>query len=253
MKLSEKRPCAAAAVLFLAGIALRFVPGVRFSSYLCLGLAGLCGLWLILGRWAEKSVIGKWCKRIFLVCLAAVTVVLCAFETAIVTRGEEDWSALPVDAIIVLGAGVNGETPSLTLQTRIRKAADYMELHPEVPVVLSGGQGPGENITEAECMRRALWTNSEAWNRRYVLEDRSTSTAENFAFSKALLEEQGIDTDTAVIGVVTNDFHMFRAKLIAQREGLTTVGVPAELPWWWLTANYYVREAFALVKTLIFD
>ena len=57
----------------------------------------------------------------------------------------------------------------------------------------------------------------------------------------------------SVIGVVTNDFHMFRAKLIAQREGLTTVGVPAELPWWWLTANYYVREAFALVKTLIFD
>ena len=56
-----------------------------------------------------------------------------------------------------------------------------------------------------------------------------------------------------MIGVVTNDFHMFRAKLIAQREGLTTVGVPAELPWWWLTANYYVREAFALVKTLIFD
>ena len=102
-------------------------------------------------------------------------------------------------------------------------------------------------------MRRALWTNSEEWNQRYLLEDRSTSTAENFAFSKALLEEQGIQTDTAVIGVVTNDFHMFRAKLIARREGLTTVGVPAELPWWWLTANYYVREAFALVKTLIFD
>ena len=78
-------------------------------------------------------------------------------------------------------------------------------------------------------MRRALWTNSEEWNRRYLLEDHSTSTAENFAFSKALLEEQDIDTYTAVIGVVTNDFHMFRAKLIAQREGLTTVGVPAEL------------------------
>lgn len=253
MKLSEKLQCAAATVLVLAGISLRFVPGVRFSSYLCLCLAGLCVLRLFLGRLAEKSSIGKWCKRIFLVGLSAVTVVLCAFEAAIVTHGEEDCSALPVDAIIVLGAGVNGETPSLTLQTRIRKAADYMELHPEVPVVLSGGQGPGEAITEAECMRRALWTNSEEWNRRYLLEDHSTSTAENFAFSKALLEEQDIDTYTAVIGVVTNDFHMFRAKLIAQREGLTTVGVPAELPWWWLTANYYVREAFALVKTLIFD
>ena len=253
MKLSEKFQCVAAAVLILTGIVLRFVPGVRFSSYLCLCLAWLCILWLILGRWAEKSRTGKWCKRIFLVGLSAVTVLLCAFEAVIVTRGEEDWSAMPVDAIIVLGAGVNGESPSLTLQTRIRKAAEYVELHPEAPVVLSGGQGPGESITEAECMRRALWTNSEEWNQRYLLEDRSTSTAENFAFSKALLEEQGIQTDTAVIGVVTNDFHMFRAKLIARREGLTTVGVPAELPWWWLTANYYVREAFALVKTLIFD
>ena len=50
-----------------------------------------------------------------------------------------------------------------------------------------------------------------------------------------------------------NDFHLFRAKLIARREGMQTVGVPAELPWWWLTANYYLREPFALVKTLIFD
>jgi uncharacterized SAM-binding protein YcdF (DUF218 family) len=56
-----------------------------------------------------------------------------------------------------------------------------------------------------------------------------------------------------VIGVVTNDFHIFRAELIAERAGLNTVGIPAELPWWWLTANYYVREAFATVKTLIFD
>ena len=71
MKLSEKLPYAAAAVLFLAGIALRFVPGVRFSGYLCLGLAGLCVLWILLGRWAKKSSIGKQCKRLFLVCLAA--------------------------------------------------------------------------------------------------------------------------------------------------------------------------------------
>ena len=222
MKLSEKLPYAAAAVLFLAGIALRFVPGVRFSGYLCLGLAGLCGLWLILGRWAEKSVIGKWCKRIFLVCLAAVTVVLCAFETAIVTRGEEDWSALPVDAVIVLGAGVNGETPSMALQTRIDAAAAYLEQHPDVPVVLSGGQGSGEDITEAEAMRRALKAKGMPED-RLLLEESSTSTAENFAFSKVLLEDHDIDTDTAVIAVVTNDFHIFRAKLIAQREGLTVI------------------------------
>ena len=53
--------------------------------------------------------------------------------------------------------------------------------------------------------------------------------------------------------MVTNDFHCFRTHLIAQRQGLHIVDVPAELPWWWLTANYYVREAFAVVKTALFD
>ena len=56
-----------------------------------------------------------------------------------------------------------------------------------------------------------------------------------------------------MIAVVTNDFHCFRAHMIAQKQGLRTVAVPAELPWWWLTANYYLREAFAVVKTALFD
>lgn len=251
MKKAEKRTCILAAGCFLLGLALFGLPGVRFSAYLFLGLGCLCLAWLALGRWPGTA--GRVLRRLFAAGLAAVTLVLCCFEAVIVARGEADDSALPVDAVIVLGAGVNGETPSLTLQTRIKAAVAYIELHPGVPVVLSGGQGSGEDISEAECMRRELWTNSEEWNRRYLLEEQSTNTAENFAFSKEVLQEHGIDTDTAVIAVVTNDFHMFRAKLIARREGLQTVGVPAELPWWWLTANYYVREAFALVKTLIFD
>lgn len=245
--------CIAAGVTALLGFALGAVPGIRFSSYLCFGLTGLLLIWLLLGIWSEKSRIGKVCKRIFLVGCAAAFLLLACLEIVILRYGEEDRTTLPVDAIIVLGAGVNGEQPSLTLQTRIDAAAEYMALHPRVPVVLSGGQGSGERITEAECMRRQLWTNSEDWNARYFLEERSTSTAENFAFSKEILVRQGIDPETAVIGVVTNDFHMYRARLIAERQGLEIVGVGAELPWWWLTANYYVRESFALVKTLIFD
>ena len=157
-----------------------------------------------------------------------------------------------MDAVIVLGAGVNGETPSLILWSRITAAAAYLEGHPDVPVVLSGGQGPGEAISEAACMRREL-TARGVEEDRLLLEDRSTSTAENFAFSKELLEAHGIDTDTAVIAVVTSDFHCFRAHLIARRAGLTVIDVPAEVDWLLLNANYYIREFFALGKTLIFD
>lgn len=253
MNKREKGNLAAAAALAVLGIGLRSMPGVRFSSNLSFGLAGLCLVWFVLCKLSTKGLFFKWCKRIFLVGICAVALVLACFETMIIARGEADHTTLPVDAVIVLGAGVNGETPSATLRTRINAARAYMELHPEVPVVLSGGQGSGEYITEAECMRRELMRTNEAWNSRLFLEERSTSTAENFAYSKELLEDCGVDTDTAVIGVVTNDFHIYRAELIAGRAGLQTVGIPAELPWWWLTANYYLREAFALVKTLIFD
>ena len=236
-----------AGVFFLLALALLQVPGIRFSAALSAGIGCLLLLWQGLYFLTERW--GKLLRRLFAAGLTALAVVLGCFEAVILAHGEEDLSALPVDAVIVLGAGVNGETPSLALRTRIETARDFLEEHPEVPVVLSGGQGSGEDITEAEAMRRELTEFSD----RLLLEERSTSTAENFAFSKTLLEEAGIDTEEAVIAVVSNDFHLFRAKLIAEREDLHTIGVAAELPWWWLTANYYLREPFALVKTLIFD
>ena len=235
--------------LALMGLALVLVPvGIRFTGYF---LWGCLGIWIageLLARWAKRSQAGKTCFRVFLAGVGLGVVCLVSIEAVLVSHGETDNSAIPVDAVIVLGAGVNGETPSMALQSRVNAAADYLEKHPGVPAVLSGGQGPGERITEAEAMRRAL---EGRVDNPLLLEDRSTSTAENFRFSKALLEERGLGTGT--VAVVTNDFHCFRSHMIAQRQGLNIIDVPAELPWWWLTANYYLREAFALVKTALFD
>lgn len=252
MTKAEKGQAALIALTALAGLALALIPsGMRFTGRLLLGAAAVWAMGILLVRWGRRSRAGRVFRRAFFAGLALGLAALAGIEAAVVFRGEADHSALPVDAVIVLGAGVNGEEPSAALWSRIRAAADYLADHPDVPVVLSGGQGPGEDISEAEAMRRALWTNSEAC--RYLLEERSTSTAENFRYSKALLEEYGLDTETAVIAVVTNDFHCFRSHMIAQKQGLNTIGIPAELPWWWLTANYYLREAFAVVKTALFD
>ena len=251
MKKREKILCVLMACLLLVAVlSLTVIPGIRFSGYLALALTGVCVLAIILGRWAEKSRIGKTCKRIFLVGLAAALLLFLTVEGLLLSHGERDNSALPVDAVIVLGAGVNGETPSLILWSRITAAAAYLEGHPDVPVVLSGGQGPGEAISEAACMRREL-TARGVEEDRLLLEDRSTSTAENFACSKALLESMGLSETT--VAVITSDFHCFRAHLIAQRAGLSVLDIPAESPYALLNANYYVREAFALCKTLIFD
>lgn len=252
MKKSEKIHWVLAGALALAGAALWLVPGAKFSACLSLGSAAALALWAVLGRWARESRAGRLVRRLYAVCLVCGFLVFTAAEALVVSYGEGDRSALPADAVIVLGAGVNGETPSLALSTRIEAAAAYLAEHPDIPVVLSGGQGPGEAITEAEAMRRAL-TGKGVEEKRLLLEERSTSTAENFAFSKALLEERGVDTETALVAVVSNDFHLYRAGVIAQRQGLTVVGVGAPLPWWWQEANYYVREAFALVNTVLFQ
>ena len=256
MKKQIRRGLLPAGIFCALGAALLLAPGIRFSGYFFLGVAALFLVWSTLGYLAEKHRFFKLCKRVFLAGVCALAVLLSCLEAVIISCGETYEPALPVDAVIVLGAGVNGETPSLTLQTRIDMAAEYIADHGDVPIVLSGGQGSGENISEAEAMYRALRKSPLRPTDtpfHVLLEDRSTSTAENFACSKALLEEQGVDTERAVIAVVTNDFHMYRSRLIAGEYGLNTIGVPAELPWWWLTANYYLRESFALVKTLLFD
>lgn len=241
-------------ILACAGLALALLPlGLRFTGYFLLGCLAVWRAGELLAWWAERSRAGKVCFRIFCAGVGLGAVCLASIEAVLISHGETDNSALPVDAVIVLGAGVNGETPSAALWSRIQAAEDYLKKHPDVPVVLSGGQGRGERITEAEAMRRALRSEDGAENARFLLEEKSTNTAQNFAFSKALLGEYGLDTGTAVIAVVTNDFHCFRSHMIAQKQELHTIDVPAELPWWWLTANYYLREAFAVVKTALFD
>ena len=239
----------AAVLAALAAACLWLVPGVRFSGVLCAALAVVCLLWLALGRLSEISRFWRICKRIFLVGFCGLTALVLALEVLVISgSGGSDASA---DAVLVLGAGVNGETPSLSLQSRIDAAADYLLAHPGIPAVLSGGQGPGEDITEAEAMYRGL-TARGVEAERLFLEDRSASTAENFAFSKAVLEEAGVDLTGARVAVVSNGFHLFRACLLAEAAGLDAVGVAARLPWW-LDINYYLREPFALVKTWILD
>ena len=89
---------------------------------------------------------------------------------------------------------------------------------------------------------------------RLLLEDQAANTAENFARSKPLLYEAGVDVARDTVAVVTNDFHIARSELIAAREGYgDTAGIPAPLPWPHLTVNYYLREAFAMVKTFFLD
>lgn len=243
-----------AVILTVLGTILQTIPGIRFSGQFTLGLAFLCAVWLGLGQWAKTSGRGQRIRQIFRLGVLVCAVLFAGLETAVILGGAEDPDT-PAEAVIVLGAGVNGITPSLTLQCRIDRAEQYLRDHPDIPAVLSGGQGSGEAVTEAEAMRKAL-TARGIPEGRLLLEESSTSTAENLYYSVALLREMGYTVEGRRVAVITNRFHLCRAKLLLNRRaiggGAAAVGVSASLPWW-LSGNYYLREAFALGKTLLAD
>ena len=248
----ERRLFAAALVFLALAVLLRFVPGLRFSALLCLCATAVLFIFYLLEHFARRGHrAAAWCELALIAALLLGFSLFTVLETMVVRGSFADESDAPVSAVIVLGAGVNGETPSLTLRTRIDAAAAYLEEHPDVPVILSGGQGPGEAITEAECMRRALVRRGADESRLYP-EERSTSTQENLRYSRAILEELGVDPAQRV-AIVTSDFHLCRARLMW---GGDTAAVPAHLPsalyFQCLTVNYFIREAFGLAAYFVY-
>lgn len=242
----KKRLLCASIVFFALALLLRMVPGMCFSGLLCLCAAAVLLLFLLLECAAQRGHrAAVWCERVLLGALLAGFCLFAVLETMVVRGSLADQADAPVSAVIVLGAGVNGETPSLSLSARIDAAEEYIRTHPGVPVVLSGGQGAGEDITEAECMRRELTRRGVAESYLH-LEERSTNTRENMLYSRELLESLGVDTAQRV-AIVTSDYHLCRARLLW---GGPSAAVPAHLsgaPYLWcLTVNYYIREAFGL-------
>lgn len=146
-------------------------------------------------------------------------------------------------AVIVLGCQVKGEQPSSMLAYRLIAAADVLEQHPGAVCVVSGGQGSGEDITEAEAMRRYL-VELGIDDSRIIKEDKSVSTRENIGFSAELLSERGI-TDNVVI--VTSDFHQYRADIYARKNGYVTVGHRSSKTPARNIANYWIREWAAIM------
>ncbi len=149
--------------------------------------------------------------------------------------------------VVVLGCRVYGERPSLMLQERLDAAYQWLMLNPDATCIVSGGQGPGEDISEAECMYRYLVEKGIS-PKRLLKEEKSTSTRENLAFSKEILERQGekqqVQNNSIVI--VTNEFHQYRAGKIAESLGLEYGAVNGKTALW-LLPTYYVRELYGIV------
>lgn len=235
----------AVAALFILGIFIHFcVMGCSFLGLVVCGIGGILACYLLLG------ILKKHRKKAAAVLIWALTVVLClGLIAAVITGvliGKAAMGAENTDCqyVIVLGAGVNGTVPSKSLQERIDAAYTYLEQYPEVICVVSGGQGPGEDITEAQCMYDRL-TAKGIEAERIWLEEKSTSTRENIAFSLNLIQARtGSRPDSA--GILSSEYHLFRAQAVAAAQGLTAVGIPAKTGWAHLFLNYFLREIIAV-------
>ena len=154
------------------------------------------------------------------------------------------------DTLVVLGCAVHGDQPSLVLTYRLRAALDFYEQNPGVTIVVCGGQGPQENISEALAMKRWLVAHGVP-EQQVVMEARSTSTEENFRFAAEILRQQGKDP-AQPIAYVTNGFHCYRAGKYAAREGFVQAhAVPAGLPPTQILASY-LRESLAVLYYWVF-
>ena len=152
-----------------------------------------------------------------------------------------------VDYVVILGAGLQGDELSNTLETRLEAGTEFLKQHPELPVIVSGGQGPGESMTEAEAMGDYLKEQGIA-EERILYEKRSETTYQNLKFSKQLLKEKEAENDTILI--VTSDYHLVRAKMISRKLELDSYGLSADSPLL-VKVNYFIREYFGIVKTWV--
>jgi len=232
-------------VLSLLGILIYFfLAGCRFLGLFVIGIAccytflRLVLLLKIHHRKAGSIMLWIYCIVLSLAVIAA-TVTAC-----LIGHSEKGDDTESLRYMILLGAGVNGKTPSLSLQDRIDAAYDYLTVNPDVILIASGGQGPGEDITEAQCIFNALCAKGIDPGRVW-LEDQSTSTRENILFSTELIQQRTGSTPEK-IGILSSEYHLFRAKQIAKSLDMEAFGIPAKTSWLHLHISYFLREIFVV-------
>lgn len=230
-------------LLYCAGILISGVFGSWF--FLIWGAAGAG--FMALGWMWKNNIISRLpgaVKLLLAIMLAAGILVFIFIEGLIISRfhsvGEPG-----LDYLIVLGAQMRESGPSKALALRLDTAAAYLKENEDTLVVVSGGKGSNEPVSEAQGMFDYLTAKGIA-PERIVMEDKSVNTKENLEFSRKLIPEM------SSVGIVTNNFHVYRGTRLAVQQGFQTVcglAAPSDIS---MQANNMFREFFGVMKDLIY-
>ena len=239
----KKTALSISALLLVLAAFFRFA--LRGYSFLALALAGAAVLFALLCFLPKR-------RRKAL--LALTLAFLCAFgffEAKVLAAAAAD-PPDDADYLIVLGCGVFGTSPSPSLRERLEAAGDFLEAHPDCVAVVSGGQGEGEDISEAECMRR--WLEARGISaERILVEDRAMSTEENMTFSAPMIEaHSGKPYAENAIAVCSSEYHLYRARWLARRFiGIDPPAVAAKTGRPLLLLSNLLREGCGMMITVL--
>ena len=222
------------------GISNLFLPGHQFIGLMLLFIAALC-------------LLAKWQKKLAGILALMSLVLFTALEIPILSASKTN-APKNVDVVVVLGCAVYGESPSWPMVERVDAAFAYLEENPDTLCIVSGGQGDGEAISEAECMRRLL-VNKGIDPERIYLEDKSTSTKENIAYSYSIIEQilpnSKSQDGSFSVAFVSSEYHLFRTRFLARMQDHDIYLIAAKTTRLVLRVNYFIREAPAMLKALV--
>lgn len=235
----------AAAVLAVAGIVFFVLPlGFSMTALCFFALAAVCAILWILERRKAKRV---WRDGLLVLTLSGM-LLLESLMGIVYGVGMSGMGQVPqTDCAIVLGAQVRGSTVSAILAERLDATLTFMEENPSAIVVVSGGRGPGEDVTEAQAMYDYLVAHG-ADPARIRMEDQARDTEENLRYSQAVLSEAGLEN--ATVTIITSEFHLARALFLAGAMGIDAEGMSAQTDQWICRVNYCLREVFAFGKAI---
>lgn len=244
------------ALYVLAGVMLFYSVMLVFTSNFNMGnlivwvLTAACCVYAVWHRQLNAWFTGPLAGRITLAVLVCGAVFYAGMLAFVAFSGYANPPAGNEKVVIVLGAGLRKDKPSLLLRYRLDKAYEFAQAHPDALVITTGGQGRDEWVPEGQAMRDYLIEKGLSPD-RVVPETKSTSTEENFAFARQILEEMGIDADQPIV-YVTNAFHCYRGGKYASMAGFTQVSaLPAGIPLRSIP-TCYLREVFAVLYYWVF-